>query len=170
MKKSKKTFVIIFVLLFANIGFLQTSSSRNRINNGTSINAADFEHMLKQHDFMNIEDVDQVPLLIHRRRRYRFDNDKSPGWEVFISELELRINTTDFGDLRFPQGFGGTFFLSFIIDKHGRLVCTVVRGTSNQDLNDKVKSIVESFRFIPAKFQGKNVGVGPWVFPLRFFH
>ena len=124
--------------------------------------------ILREHyenfDFMHIEDVDVLPRIILRGRE-REINKSGQIHERFDFELRRAINRSE---LFSQQWMSSRFFLRLEIDKNGRLISTFLEG-SIPDLDNELKSILENmFEFVPARYQGMNVGVSGWNMALRF--
>jgi len=53
------------------------------------------------------------------------------------------------------------------IDKSGKLICQIKKGSGSDDVDSDIKQIIEnSGEFVPGEYQNKNVGVWGWTIPI----
>ena len=123
----------------------------------------DYKVPIEYSDFMHADDVDELPQFLYKTKYYKIV-DKGALNNTFLSVLQKELKKSE---LVRKSKFSGKVFLQLEIDKRGKLICIIQKGTQNLNLDNGIKTILENtFEFIPGKYQGLDVGVWAWVLPL----
>ena len=65
------------------------------------------------------------------------------------------------------SNFSGKIYVMIEIDKSGKLICQIKKGSGSDDVDSDIKQIIEnSGEFVPGEYQNKNVGVWGWTIPI----
>jgi hypothetical protein len=114
-------------------------------------------------DFMHYDDVTELPKYIYKKQTLDLIEKKGLN-EKFKSVLQKEIIKSKV--IRRTH-FEGKLYLNLEIDKRGNLICVILNESGNHELNKEIKRIIEgSAKFVPGKYDDKEVGVWGWVLPL----
>ena len=114
-------------------------------------------------DFMHYDDVDEQPKYIYKGQMLDLIEKKG---------LNEKLKTVLLKEIKKSRvvkrsNFKGKLYLNLEIDKSGNLICSVMKGSGNNELDAEVKRIIEaSAKFLPGRYDNREVGVWGWVLPI----
>lgn len=118
-----------------------------------------FHQEIGYRELMDRSIVDTLPRLVLSKRRSMpiFDKSLNKMNPKFTNKLTLKI---------LKSGLIGrnmrsvNLIMGFTINKRGELTCSILSSSETEKFNSAVKKLIEkSFKFIPAIYKGKSVGV-----------
>ncbi|WP_291856375.1 hypothetical protein [Marinilabilia sp.] len=114
-------------------------------------------------DFMHTDDVDKQPKCIYKNKELDLiENHNLNSKLISIITKGLRKSK-----IIKDSNFSGRVYVMIEIDKSGKIICQIKKGTDSEEVNSEIKQIIEnSGLFIPAKYQNKDVGVWGWTIPI----
>jgi tetratricopeptide (TPR) repeat protein len=114
-------------------------------------------------DFMHYDDVDEQPKYFYKGQM--LDLIEKKGLNEKLKTLLLKEIKKSRVVKR--SNFKGKLYLNLEIDKSGNLICSVMKGSGNNVLDAEVKRIIEaSAKFLPGRYDSREVGVWGWVLPI----
>jgi tetratricopeptide (TPR) repeat protein len=166
-----------YVDAFYNLGVLNLKQNKNQkaiyyFQKAAKLQDIDAAKILKYElkvkleyqDIMNLEFVDQPAIFEFENKRYELFDAKSKAIidKIIRKKLEKSM-------IRKKTKYIGIVYIKIEVDKVGKIICTIQRGSGNSDIDKEIKSIYEdNVHCIPAKYDSKDVGVGTWVMPVTF--
>ena len=122
---------------------------------------------LQYTDVMDINDITEVPrITINGKTKDFFDKTRD---EPEIDNRFTSLITKSLKSSELFKGYEGRIFTTFYIDKNGDVKLKIKGKSLTEDQKAELIIIFNSYGEItPAKFHGKDVGVGHFSMPIKF--
>lgn len=114
-------------------------------------------------DFMHTDDVDKQPTFVYKDKEYPLMDQYGLNSKL-VANISSGLKKSH---LIKSSNFSGRIIVQIEIDKTGKLICTIKKGSGTDNIDLEIKQLIEnSGQFHPGVYQNRNVGVWAWTMPV----